>query len=127
MQCPECKSTHIRKNGNKKGKQNHICVKCGSSQFIDDYEFQRGYSETVKRECLKMYVNGMGFRAIQRIKGVHHTTLITWVRLVGKLLPDAYDPEVMPEVGELDELQTYVKKNTKSGCGQPLTTFGQEF
>jgi hypothetical protein len=63
----------------------------------------------------------------ERIKGVHHTTLITWVRLVGKLLPDAYDPEVMPEVGELDELQTYVKKHTKSGCGQPLTTFGQEF
>ncbi|MCA2813416.1 MAG: IS1 family transposase, partial [Microcystis sp. M090S1] len=26
MQCPECKSTHIRKNGiNKQGKQNHIC------------------------------------------------------------------------------------------------------
>jgi hypothetical protein len=23
MQCPECKSTHIRKNGIKKGKQNH--------------------------------------------------------------------------------------------------------
>ncbi len=50
----------------------------------------------------------------ERIKGVHHTTLITWVRLVGKLLPDAYDPEVMPEVGELDELQTYVKKKTQN-------------
>ncbi|MDJ0537596.1 MAG: IS1 family transposase, partial [Microcystis sp. M53603_WE2] len=30
MQCPECKSTHIRKNGiNKQGKQNPICVTCG--------------------------------------------------------------------------------------------------
>jgi len=46
---------------------------------------------------------------------------------VGKLLPDAYDPEVIPQVAELDELQTYVKKNTKSGCGQPLATFGREF
>ncbi|MBD1867050.1 IS1 family transposase, partial [Cyanobacteria bacterium FACHB-471] len=26
MQCPECGSTHIRKNGKKRGKQNHICV-----------------------------------------------------------------------------------------------------
>ncbi|XZO01751.1 MAG: transposase-like zinc-binding domain-containing protein [Microcoleus sp.] len=26
MQCPECKLTHICKNGKKKGKQNHICV-----------------------------------------------------------------------------------------------------
>ncbi|MGJ3250906.1 MAG: transposase-like zinc-binding domain-containing protein, partial [Elainellaceae cyanobacterium] len=28
MQCPECGGTHIRKNGKKKGKQNHICVHC---------------------------------------------------------------------------------------------------
>ena len=26
MQCPECQSTHINKNGHKKGKQNYICV-----------------------------------------------------------------------------------------------------
>jgi hypothetical protein len=29
-------------------------------------------------------------------------------------LPDVYDPEVIPEVGELDELQTYVKKNRQN-------------
>ena len=31
---------------------------------------------------------------------VHHTTVITWVKLVGELLPDAYDPAVVPTVGE---------------------------
>lgn len=105
MQCPECLSTHIRKNGIKKRKQNNICVKCGR-QFIDFYEKQRGYSDEIKKECLKMYVNGMGFREIERVKGVHHTTIITWVKAVGKLLPEAYNPEVLPEVGELDELET---------------------
>lgn len=44
MECPECKSTHIRKNGIKRGKQNHICVDCGR-QFIDHYETTLGYSE----------------------------------------------------------------------------------
>ena len=29
---------------------------------------------------------------------------------MGKLRSDAYHPEVISEVGELDELQTYVKK-----------------
>ncbi len=34
MQCPECKSDHIRKNGiNRQGKQNYICVNC-QRQFI---------------------------------------------------------------------------------------------
>jgi transposase-like protein len=118
MQCPECKSTHIRKNGRRKGKQNHICVNCGR-QFIDAYDPPKGYSEEVKRECLKMYVNGMGFRAIERVKGVHHTTVIDWVKQVGSLLPDAYAPDTAPEVGELDELETFVgAKKTRSGSGQ---------
>ncbi|WP_317107416.1 IS1 family transposase [Chroococcidiopsis sp. SAG 2025] len=92
MQCPECQSTHIRKNGIKRGKQNHICVDCGR-QFIEHYETCRGYSDEVKRECLKMYVNGIGFRGIERVKGVHHTTIIHWLKQVGNNLPDADAPE----------------------------------
>jgi transposase-like protein len=56
MQCPECHSTHIRKNGKRKSKQNFICVKCGR-QFIECYDPPKGYSDEVKRECLKMYVS----------------------------------------------------------------------
>ena len=119
MQCPKCKSDHIRKNGlNRQQKQNYICVNCGS-QFITDYETSRGYSDEVKRECLKMYVNGMGFRAIARVKGIDHVTVMNWVKQVGKLLPNAYDPESTPQVGELDELETFVgSKKTRFGCGQ---------
>lgn len=66
-----------------------------------------------------MYVNGMGFRGIERVKGVHHTTVITWVKQVGERLPDAYEPQTIPQVGELDELETFIgSKKTKSGCGQ---------
>ena len=60
-----------------------------------------------------MYVNGLGFRGIERVKGVHHTTVITWVKQVGELLPDAYGPETIPEVGELDELETFVGSKKK--------------
>ena len=82
MQCPECKSTHIRKNGiNKQGKQNPICV-TGGRQFIDNYEKQKGYDEKTKRECLTAYVNGMGFRGIERLKGVDYMTVINWVKSV---------------------------------------------
>ena len=88
-----------------------------------------------------MYVNGMGFRGIERVKGVHHTTVITWVKLVGELLPNAYEPQTVPEVGELDErfweelfppklsheLETFVgSKKTSSGFGRRLTTSNQE-
>ncbi len=59
--------------------------------------------------------------------GVHHTTVMTWVRQVGEQLPDAYAPETTPQMGELDELETFVgSKKTKSGCGQQLTPSNQE-
>ena len=74
-----------------------------------------------------MYVNGNGFRAIERVTGVHHTTVISWVKQTGSLLPDAYDPDEIPDVGELDELETFVgRKKTKSGYGQQSTTSSLE-
>jgi hypothetical protein len=49
--------------------------------------------------------------------------VITWVKQVGALLPDAYSPAVTPAVGELDELETVVgAKNPKSGSGRRSTT-----
>ena len=115
MQCPECKSAHINKNGKNKGKQNYICVDC-LWQFLDCYKTYRGYSNEFKRECLKMYVNGMGLRAIGRVKRVSHVAVMNWVEEVGELLPDAYEPEINPQVGELDELETFVGcKKTKFG------------
>ena len=47
----------------------------------------------------------MEFRGIERVTRVYHTTVINWVKQVGELLPNAYDPETIPEVGELDELE----------------------
>lgn len=126
MQCPQCGSRHIRKNGIKQGKQNYICVDC-RRQFIDTYDAPRTYSEEMKQHCLKLYLNGMGFRAIERVTGVHHTTVIYWVKQVGKQLEDAPVASEIPQVGELDELEKFVgSKKTRFGCGRQLTTFSQE-
>ena len=61
-----------------------------------NYNQDQGYSNEFKHECLKLYVNGMGFRAIERVKGVHNTTVMAWVKEVGELLPIAYDRETTP-------------------------------
>ena len=110
MHCPECGCEHIRKNGHRRGQQNYICVNCGR-QFIEQYK-QRGYSDDIKKLCLKMYVNGMGLRGIERVTGVAHSTVITWLKQVGEYLPDAYEPAQIPQVGELDELETFVGRKS---------------
>ena len=46
MKCPRCQSTHIRKNGHRRGKQNYQCKDC-DRQFIESYS-TKGYSSEVK-------------------------------------------------------------------------------
>lgn len=66
-----------------------------------------------------MYLNGMGFRAIERVTGVNHNTIINWVRQVGNALPDAPAATEIPEEAGVDELQTFVgSKKTSSGNRQ---------
>lgn len=110
MKCPDCQTSEIRKYGFKNQKQRYQCRKCG--RIFQSRYSERGYSDDVKQICLKMYLNGLGFRGIERITGIHHTTVINWVRESGQELRED-DDEDAPRIAELDELQTYVghKKN----------------
>ncbi len=87
MNCPNCQSTHVRKNGHRGTKQNYVYDDCGR-QFIDSYS-PKGYPDGVKEHCLKLYVNDLDFRAIERCAGVYYNTVINWVKALGELLPDA--------------------------------------
>jgi hypothetical protein len=55
-----------------------------------------------------MYLNGMGLRGIERVTNIHHTTVMHWIREAGHQLHDAPESEEIPEVSDLDELQTFV-------------------
>ncbi|MGV0101626.1 IS1 transposase [Nostoc sp. DSM 114160] len=57
-----------------------------------------------------MYVNGTGFRAIERQTGVNHNTVIQWVKQAADPLPDAPPSIEIPEVTQVDELETFVGK-----------------
>ena len=87
-----------------RNKQNHIGVDC-NRQFVENPQKYRGYSAQTTEICLKMNLNAMGFPGIERVVGVHQTTIINWVKQIGELLPDSSEPEQISQVGELDELE----------------------
>ena len=78
MECPTCASTKIGKNGRRRGKQCYVCNDCGR-QFIESSSAKR-YPDEIKQQCLEMYGNGIGFRAISIATGVSHNTIISWVK-----------------------------------------------
>jgi insertion element IS1 protein InsB len=111
MECPKCNSNQTFKNGARRGKASVRCRKCGR-QFVPNPK-NHPYSSEVKQLCIKMYLNGMRLRAIERVTEIHHTTVINWIKDAGIKLPDAPQEEEIREITEIDELQTFVanKKN----------------
>lgn len=113
MRCPNCNSTQTFKNGDRKDIQCYRCKQCGR-QCLESYQ-PWNYSDEVKQLCIKMYLNGMGLRAIERVREIHHTTVMHWIQEVATTLPDAPQLEALPEITELDELPTFVgSKQNKS-------------
>ncbi len=63
-----------------------------------------------------MYLNGMGLRGIERVTGIHQTTIIHWIRKAGCQIPDVPHFEEIPEIIDFDELQTFIgNKRNKLG------------
>ena len=78
MPCPHCQSFKVVKNGNRHGKQSSLCRNC-QSQFRENPQ-PPGYSAQVQDLWVKMSLNGMGFRGIERVTGISHNSVINWVR-----------------------------------------------
>jgi DNA-binding GntR family transcriptional regulator/predicted RNA-binding Zn-ribbon protein involved in translation (DUF1610 family) len=79
IQCPECQSLAISRNGWRADKQNYLCRDCGR-QFLNVYESVK-YSPEVREHCLALHRSGAGFREIERLTGVNHNTVIRWVKI----------------------------------------------
>ena len=96
MKCPRCNSRKISKNGRHRGKQRYKCKEC-NRQFLE-FSTTVGYDRQTKEQCLKMYVNGMGFRAIERVTGVHLSTVISWVKKIAERIEDYSPSQEIPEI-----------------------------
>ena len=74
-----------------------------------------GYAPDLRTQALKMYVDGLNFRRIGRLLGVHHQTVINWVNAAADRLPETPPAPTTSETVELDELYTFVgQKKTGS-------------
>lgn len=106
--CPTCAQTRYQvKDGfTSAGSQRMRCQACG-------YRYTptpkvAGYAPDLRAQALKMYVDGLNFRRIGRLLGVHHQTVINWVNTAAARVPDAAPSPSTAETVELDELYTFV-------------------
>jgi len=79
LQCPNCGSERIVKNGrNQSGNQQYHCKDCEAYGVLDPEP--KGYSNEEKERILAAYQERGSMRAIERIFGVSRNTLSKWLK-----------------------------------------------
>ena len=114
MQCPHCGHPDYILFGKNRGAQRYRCQACGRT-FQTMY---RGKDPALKEQAQKLYLEGLGLRAIGRILGVHHRTVSRWLVQAAGQLPVNQPRTKACSFIEVDELCSFVaKKNPNAGSG----------
>jgi transposase-like protein len=116
MKCPKCSNEKHVKNGFMRGKQRYKCKVCGCN-FTQETLSRTPLQDKIY--AIKLYLEGVGFRAIERLTQTPHTTVIYWVKTLGEQI-ERMKPEVNAQVMtvELDEMWHFIqKKRTSAGHG----------
>ena len=78
--CPKCQTEQCSKDGIVKGRQRYRCKHCGYRHTV----VYKWYSETVKRQALAMYLEGLGFRSTGRLLNCSHVAVYQWIKQYGE-------------------------------------------
>jgi len=118
--CHHCLSLNYKKNGKYKGIQRFICKDCKRSFTSNEPK----YSERIKEKAIMMYLNNVGIRKVALFLGTSPTTICKWIKkankiLINKLKERKKSNNKEPDIIEMDEIYTYIKKNKKD-CSSGL-------
>ena len=84
MKCERCKieKEQIKAGKTKAGSQKYKCKVCGKVYMPNPKE--RNYSEEVKKQAIKLYMEGNSGRAVGRILGISKNICLYWIKKYAK-------------------------------------------
>jgi IS1 family transposase/transposase-like protein len=110
--CRSCGSSDMVKNGtNRCGSQQYHCKTCGCYRVLTPKE---RYSPQTKQTILRLVLERVSLRGLQRVFGVWRSTILRWLRAWVRQLPRLSQtllPVQPGDVLELDECWCYVQQH----------------
>ena len=108
---PNCQQTRYQvKDGFTPARSQRVHYQPCGQRYTPTPKLQ-GYADHMRSQALKMYVDRLNFRRIARLLGIHHSTVINWVKRCSG--PTSRPLSPMPThvaTVELDELYTFVEE-----------------
>ena len=127
--CKFCGKSHYKKYGFLGNKQKYKCKECGKVFVIGDNREKYSYDKKLK--VIRMYLEGVGIRSIERLEHISTPLILKWIKGVSKIIKNKLINTEVPdkleniEILEIDEITDIFKKKTKDfGYGLLLTETG---
>ena len=124
--CPKCQQQNVIKSGIVKERQRFRCRDCNYyftvkklGKQIDDYYVTK---------ALQLYLEGLSYREIERILGISHVTISSWIKEYNIKKPPHSDFHATYKVFKQIELAEYIRNEENlKGSGLIITEFGDKF
>jgi transposase-like protein len=124
MKCPKCSSESKVKSGFSNQRQRYKCKECGCNYTVELKSTAK--PESMKKQALHLYLEGLGFRSIGRFLGVSNVSVLKWIRSFGKSIESLNTNCQDIEFVEVDEMHSYIQsKKTTVGFGLLLIELGK--
>ena len=125
-QCPKCNNQNVSKSGIIKGKQRFFCKNCNYNftvkklgKQIDDYYVTK---------ALQLYLEGLSYREIERIIGVSHVSISSWIKKYNITRPPHSEFHHVYKVLKQNELIEYIsQENNLENSGLIITQFADKY
>ena len=126
LKCKYCNGNRINKFGKQNNKQRYICRDC-KRIWTEGKDNRIKYSNDKRIRVIKMYLEGVGIRSIERRMKVTDTTILRWIKKFGKTIKE----EIMKNINDnipddIKELKEKKKKNIEVLEGDEIVTYVKE-
>ena len=129
LKCKYCGSNRVNKRDKQKynGKQRYLCRDCGKI-WTEGKDCRIKYSNEKREKVIKMYLENVSIKSIERLEGVSEPLIIKWIKKIGRNIKDKFNKCINKikedinnvdennikkeniEILEIDEIVTYVKE-----------------
>lgn len=124
--CPKCHEKNLIKAGIINNRQRYKCKNCNYYFTVKKLGKQIDNYFVIK--ALQLYLEGLSYREIERIIGVSHITISSWIKKYNIKRPQISEFHPSYKVFKNSELVEYMKDESHlKGSGFILTEFGDKY
>lgn len=124
--CPKCNNNNVVKSGIIKDRQRFLCKDC--NYYFTVKKLGKQIDDYFVTKALQLYLEGLSYREIERIIGVSHVTISSWIKKYNIKRPPHSDFHASYKVFKQNELIEFMQteQNIK-GSGLIITEFGDKY